>query len=147
MNWNEYFIELADLVSKKSKDPSTKTGVVIVGEDNEVLSIGFNGFPRGVNDSDDRYNDRPTKYKLVTHAETNAIYNAARNGIQLKGATMYTNFGAFVCNECAKAIIQAGIKHIIGKKQEDDFGGGNWNESISYGTIMLQEAEVDIITI
>jgi dCMP deaminase len=141
MNWNEYFIQKAELTAKKSKDPSTQTGVVIVGPGHVELSTGYNGFPRGVLD-DDRYEDRPVKYTLISHAERNAIYNAARVGISLMDSAMYTSFGPVTCHECAKAIIQAGIKVFIGRVMEGEFGGGRWAESIQAGTAMLREAGV-----
>ena len=79
-NWNEYFMAMARLVAKKSKDPSMQVGVVIVGPDHEVRSTGFNGFARGVNENYSSRWGRPAKYKWVEHAERNAIYNAARMG-------------------------------------------------------------------
>jgi dCMP deaminase len=142
MSWDEYFIQMAEFVASKSKDPSTKTGVVIVGPDHEVLSVGYNGFPRGVVDNLERYQDREVKYSLVAHAETNAIFNAARAGVRLKGTTMYTSFGPVTCQECAKGIIQAGIVRLIGRKIDHDFGHGRWVESIRTGLMMLHEAGI-----
>jgi dCMP deaminase len=145
MNWTEYFIRKAELTAEKSKDPSTKTGVVIVGADRVELTSGFNGFPRGVDDDVERYDDRPTKYKFMAHAETNAIHNAARYGIAVKGAYMYTSFGVCTCQECAKAVIQAGIVRLIGRKIEGDFAEGRWNDTIQIGITMLIEAGVELL--
>jgi dCMP deaminase len=144
MDWIEYFIRKAELTAQKSKDPSTKTGVVLVGTDRVELTSGFNGFPRGVLDDVARYEHRPTKYKMITHAETNAIYNAARYGISVRKADMFTSFGPSTCQECAKAIIQAGISRVIGRCIEEDFAEGRWNETIQIGIKMLREANVGL---
>ena len=86
--WDERYLSLAAEVATWSKDPSTQVGAVTVGSKKEVLSQGFNGFPRGIHDTDERYNDRETKYKFVVHAEMNAIYNATYSGASLDGATL-----------------------------------------------------------
>jgi len=112
MNWSEYFMKLASTVSEKSKD-TTKVGCVIVGEDNQILSTGWNGFARGVWD-DDAFSDRrerPQKYKWTIHAEANAICNAARSGVMLKSATAYVTHKP--CSSCADMLIQAGIKKVV----------------------------------
>ena len=88
-NWDERFLRLALHISEWSKDPTTRVGCVIVGPSNEVRSIGFNGFPRGVNDDDPSRYDRPAKYMWTEHAERNAIYNAARIGVALENCRMY----------------------------------------------------------
>lgn len=114
ISWDEYFMGVALLSSMRSKDPNTQVGACIVNDDNRIVSVGYNGFPRGCSDEDfpwersaDRQND--TKYPFVCHAELNAILNS--NGIGVKGSRIYV--ALFPCNECAKAIIQAGIKEII----------------------------------
>ncbi len=111
ISWDEFFMGVAVLASKRSKDPNTQVGACIVNDDNIILSTGYNGFPMGC--SDDEYpwdrDGEETKYPYVVHAELNAILNA--NGKSLKGARVYVYL--FPCNECAKAIIQAGIKEII----------------------------------
>ncbi|MCH5298184.1 MAG: dCMP deaminase family protein [Ruminococcus sp.] len=111
ISWNEYFMGVALLASKRSKDPNTQVGACIVDENNIILSTGYNGFPFGC--SDDEYpwerEGENTKYKYVVHAELNAILNA--NGKSLKGAKVYVDL--FPCNECAKAIIQSGISEIV----------------------------------
>lgn len=111
ISWDEYFMGIAILASKRSKDPSTQVGACIVNDDNIILSTGYNGFPVGC--SDDEYpwerNGETTKYPYVVHAELNAILNA--NGKSLRGARIYVDL--FPCNECAKAIIQSGIKEVI----------------------------------
>lgn len=111
LKWHRYFLSIVDVVAQKSRDPSTKVGCVIVGEDHQILSTGFNGFPRGVRDLEGRYRVRETKYMFIEHADRNAIFNAARTGIALKGSTMYLPWRP--CHECTRAIIQAGITHIV----------------------------------
>ncbi len=114
ISWDEYFMGVALLSSLRSKDPNTKVGACIVNQDKRIVGIGYNGFPFGC--SDDVFpwaNDKTkpvldTKYPYVVHAEPNAILNATSN---IKGATLYVTL--FPCNECAKLIIQSGIKHIV----------------------------------
>ncbi|HIW86274.1 MAG TPA: dCMP deaminase family protein [Candidatus Eubacterium faecipullorum] len=114
ISWDEYFMGVALLSAMRSKDPNTQVGACIVNDDNRIVSVGYNGFPRGCSDEDfpwersaDNQND--TKYPFVCHAELNAILNS--NGIGVKGSRIYV--ALFPCNECAKAIIQAGIKEIV----------------------------------
>jgi dCMP deaminase len=114
MNWDSYFIKMVQLVSEKSKDPSTKCGALIVGPDHEIRSTGFNGFPRGVDETIESRWVRPEKYEWVEHAERNAIYNAARVGISTFGCTMYVNYAVECCDDCTRAIIQSGIIEVVG---------------------------------
>ncbi len=111
ISWEEYFMGVALLAAQRSKDPSTQVGACIVSEDNIILSTGYNGFPCGC--SDDGFpwerTGEDTKYPYVVHAELNAILNA--NGKSLRGARLYV--ALFPCNECAKAIIQSGIREVI----------------------------------
>ena len=113
INWDEYFMGISLLSAKRSKDPNTQVGACIVSDDNKILSIGYNGFPIGCSDekiSWAREGDfQNTKYAYVCHAELNAILNYT--GTTLKGSKIYVDL--FPCNECAKAIIQAGIKEVI----------------------------------
>jgi dCMP deaminase len=139
--WDQRYLALAKEVSTWSKDPSTQVGAVTVGSKKEVLSQGFNGFPRGIDDSDERYNDRETKYKLVVHAEMNAIYNATYSGTSLDGATLYV-YGLPICSECAKGIIQVGIKKVVVEKSKEL---DNWNESVQLSKKMFDEAGVELI--
>jgi dCMP deaminase len=106
--WNRRFLDMAKLVGSWSKDPKTKVGAVIVDNMNRVISLGYNGFPRGVDDSPRRYLDRETKLTLVVHAELNAILNSPA---PVAGYTLYTTLAP--CAGCAKAIIQSGIKRVI----------------------------------
>lgn len=110
--WDLRYLDLAKHVAQWSKDPNTKVGAVAVGYMGQILAQGYNGFPRGILDTPDRLNDRPTKYKFVVHAEMNVIYNATYNGVSLNGARLYV-YGLPICSECAKGIIQVGIEEVI----------------------------------
>jgi dCMP deaminase len=112
MSWDKRFIEMAREISTWSKDPSKQIGAIAVGPKRNVLSTGYNGFPRGIVDTTERYTDRPTKYKYIVHAEQNVIYNATYNGVSLDGSTLYV-YGLPVCSECAKGIIQVGIQRVV----------------------------------
>ena len=109
--WDIRFLKLATHISEWSKDPSTKVGCVVVGPDREIRSTGFNGFPRGIQDSDDRLTNRDLKYPLICHAEENAIMHAARIGLALKGCTAYVTWPP--CTRCARSLIQAGVSEIV----------------------------------
>ena len=113
ISWDEYFMGVSMLSGMRSKDPNTQVGACIVGKDNRILSMGYNGFPNGCSDEDfpwDREGDAlETKYPFVTHSELNAILNY--RGGSLEGTKLYVSL--FPCNECAKAIIQTGIKEIV----------------------------------
>ena len=111
INWDEYFMGIAMLAAKRSKDPSTQVGACIVSDDNSIISTGYNGMPKGCSDDEfpwDRTGEE-TKYPYVVHAELNAILNAS--GRDLRGSRIYV--ALFPCNECAKAIIQSGIKEVL----------------------------------
>lgn len=144
MKWSKYFADLAELVSTKSKDRSTKVGAVIVGPDHEIISTGYNGFPRGVDDTVDSRHDRPIKYSYTEHAERNAIFNAARHGIALKDTTMYLNFSLYPCPDCARAIIQSGITKVVGIKGKAFTGkGDHWRSSFKISEEMFKEAGIE----
>lgn len=113
LNWDEYFMGIALLSAQRSKDPSTQVGACIVSDDNKIMSVGYNGMPRYCSDDefpwDNKGDSLKTKYMFVCHAELNAILNYG--GGSLKNCKVYTTL--FPCNECAKAIIQSGIKEVI----------------------------------
>lgn len=109
--WNIRFMQQAQLVSTWSKDPSTKVGCIIVSPNRVVLSEGYNGFPQGIADTEERLYDRNLKYPRVVHAETNAIVNAGRNGAKTDGGILFVT--APPCPNCAKMIVQAGIREIL----------------------------------
>jgi len=114
ISWDEYFMGVAELSARRSKDPGTQVGACIVSPSNKIISMGYNGFPIGCSDDEfpwDRDGEDPfnTKYTYVTHAEMNAILN--NRTTSLEGCRLYVTL--FPCNECAKAVIQSGIKEVI----------------------------------
>ena len=109
--WDKRFLDLAHHIAAWSKDPSTKVGCVVVGADREIRSTGFNGFPRGICDDDERLNNREHKYPLICHAEENAIMHAARIGLSLKGCVAYVTWPP--CTRCARSLIQAGVIEVV----------------------------------
>ena len=142
--WDNRFLDLAEQISSWSKDPSGKIGAVAVDPNtHRILSTGYNGFPRGIQDTEERLNDRPTKYRLVVHAETNCIFNATVSGTSLVGAHLYV-FGLPVCSDCAKAIISVGIaKVFIRVKEGENFD--RWKESWAFSLEMFQESGVMVV--
>lgn len=110
--WNDYFFDLCDTISRKSKDPSTKVGAVIVNSGNSIISTGYNGLPIGVDDGVEARYARPEKYTWTCHAEENAIAFAARNGISTNGATLYCN-RLPCCARCTRLALQAGIRRFV----------------------------------
>lgn len=144
--WDKRFLDLAEHISSWSLDPSTKIGAVAVDPQNKnILSVGYNGFPRGIAD-DERLMFREEKYALVVHAEANVIYNATFNGVSLKGSHLYVH-GLPICSDCAKAIIQVGVKRVVIRtwslKTASSKWGDMWQKSIKYFT----EAGVEIRTL
>jgi dCMP deaminase len=139
--WDLRFMNMAREVSMWSKDPSKKIGAVAVGDNHRVLSTGYNGFPRGIQDLQTRLETRELKYKYVVHAEQNCIYNACFNGISLAGATLYVS-GLPVCSECAKGVIQVGISTVV--IDESAFDIPKWNESFELTKELFGEAGIKI---
>lgn len=139
LSWDEYFMGLAHLSALRSKDPSTQVGACIVSADKKVVGIGYNGLPRGCDDDDFPWvRDGAfleTKYPFVVHAELNAILNSNQD---LRGCSLYVSL--FPCNECAKAIIQAGIKRIV--YECDKYAD---TDSVKASKRMLIAAEVELV--
>jgi len=133
--WDKRFLELAYNIANWSKDRSTKVGAIIV-RDRIILSTGYNGFPRNINDDIEERHHRPTKYDFSEHAERNAIYNAARIGNILEGSTLYCTFPP--CVDCARAIIQSGIKVVITSKTDKT----NWKSSQEKAEMLFKETLV-----
>lgn len=138
--WHDRYLESAKHFSTWSKDPSRQIGTVIVDPSTKrILSTGYNGFPRGIADTEERLNNREVKYKYVVHSEMNAIFNASFSGVCLAGADIYV-YGLPVCNECAKGIIQVGIRRVFilteGEVPE------NWLESWKTTQILFEEAGI-----
>ena len=143
MRWVEYFRTLAHTVKLKSKDVNTQIGAVIVGKDKEIVSTGYNSFPRGINDNISSRQERPEKYFWFEHGERNAIYNAARIGVSTKGTTMYLSCGV-PCADCARGIINAGIVRIFCEKGGTASRGPKWEESAERSWEMFDEASVKV---
>ena len=152
-NWVHFFFDICETISKKSKDPSTKVGCVIVNSGNSIISTGYNGFPIGVNDklidiSNDeiktskRY-ERPEKYAWTAHAEENAIAFAARNGVSLNGSTLYVN-RMMPCTRCTRLIIQSGIKEVFVLENAPEETIKRWEEDNDIAFTMMEEAGVKI---
>lgn len=135
--WDARFLDHARHVAGWSKDPSTKVGATIVRPDRSIASVGYNGFPRKVDDSEDRYLNKPVKYAFVVHAEANAILAAKED---LSDSTLYCTL--FPCNECAKLIIQSGIRTVVVPRQEDP---DHWTESMNYSRQMFVESGVVVL--
>lgn len=141
--WDKRYLDVAKLVSTWSKDPSTQVGAVLVNYELQKEFVGYNGFPKGVKDLPERYADRELKYKLVAHAESNAIRKA---GDYARGATLYV-YPSFslppICNECAKDAISAGIKEVVGFEPEiNDPRVQRWLEAIKISQLMFEEAGI-----
>ena len=143
MTWVDYFLNIAESVKLKSKDLRTQIGAVIVGEDKEIVSTGFNSFPRGINDEVVDRQERPEKYFWMEHAERNALYNAARIGVSTKNTTMYMTCG-IPCTDCAKGIISSGVRAIYCKREDTTKNREHWDEHAKRSFQMFQEAGVEI---
>ena len=142
--WDARFLRLAHEVSTWSKDRSTQVGAVIVGDDKTPGPYGYNGFPRDVDDDAEDRHQRPTKYRWTEHAERNAIYNAARIGMGLKGCTMYVTH--VPCADCARAIVQVGIREVVVDRAclADQGFNDRWDEDAQVTRAMLEEAQVTL---
>ena len=138
--WDERYLQLAKQVATWSKDPSTQVGAVAVGDKGQVLSQGYNGFPRGIKDNE-RYNDKDLKYRYVVHAEMNCIDNATFHGTSLNGATLYVH-GLPMCNECAKAIIQVGIVRVVSPYNGNTDVPEKWKISCAHTQLILKEVNI-----
>ena len=135
--WDKRFLEMAKLVASWSKDPSTQVGAVAV-RNRTVIAQGYNGLPRGMKDTHDRLTVRTLKIKRIVHAEMNAIYNAAENGVSLKDSTVYV-VGLPVCHECAKGIVQVGVTRVVTHYDKLPL---KWSKSNSITEKIFKEAGV-----
>lgn len=151
--WHSFFLQIALDCAHMSKDPNTQVGAVIVGNDHEIRSTGFNGFPRGIADTPERLNDRESKLAIIVHAELNAILNAARIGISTKESTLYLAatdssglvWGGPPCTRCTVEIIQAGITRVISYPFKNV--SSRWKEDIERARLLLAEAGVKYVEI
>lgn len=135
--WDKWFLQLAGHVATASKDPSTKVGAIIVDEKRRIIGTGYNGFPRGIEDTVERYENRAVKYEMVVHAEINAVLNAVK---QVRGCTLYSTF--FPCPRCAATIIQAGILRVVHIPSPSD---QRYAESRQLAQRMFDEAQIEVI--
>ncbi len=142
VSWDDLYMTMVYLIAMKSKDESTHIGAVAVGPDNEVISVGYNSFPRDINDDVAERQERPGKYSWMEHAERNIINNAALTGVRLKGCRMYTN--GVPCTECARGVINAGIKEVIVDKWWNDNNVDKWEEEAKISSEMFEEARVKV---
>lgn len=140
--WDLRFLDLTEIVASWSKDPSTKCGCVLVDPDtNRIAGVGFNGFPRGMVDNEELYNDRPTKYSRVLHAEENAILNTFE---KLEGYTAYVTGPP--CNHCALHLIQAGIQRVVCRKPTQDYLS-RWGETREQTIGFFAEVEIEYVEV
>jgi dCMP deaminase len=140
--WDLRFLELAKLVASWSKDPSTQTGAVFVGPDNNIISVGYNGFPRGIADTDARLNDRETKYSLIVHCEMNALITAERS---VRGSTLYT-WPFMSCDRCCVHMIQAGVARVVAPKAAPD-KEERWGPAFVKTRALFKEAGIPLVEI
>lgn len=144
MNWTQYFVNIAEVVKTKSKDINTQIGAVIVGRTHEIVSTGYNSFPRHIKDNIAERQDRPEKYYWMEHAERNAIYNAARIGVSTNNCSIYLTCG-MPCADCTRAIINAGIRTVYCKADGSGGKDARWAEHAIRSEQMFKEADVRVI--
>lgn len=143
LDWDRYFLGMADYVATKSKDRSTKNGCLLVGPNHELRSTGYNGIPRMVDDDVESRHERPKKYLFFEHAERNAVYNAARHGTSLDGCTAYIT--AEPCADCSRALIQSGIVRVVLPEKtcmDDSEKQKRWEDQWEAAREMLEEANI-----
>lgn len=138
------FLPVAQAVADLSRDPSTKVGAIILDADCNMVSVGFNGFPRGVIDSPERYADRAQKYPRIAHAEMNAIAQAARVGARTLGTTLLVT-ALYPCSICARMVIQAGISRVYAPRQNRENVDQKWIDEAALSAEMFREAGVEVI--
>jgi dCMP deaminase len=144
IHWVIRYLKIAQEVSLWSKDPSTKVGAIAIGKHGQILSQGYNGFPRKINDSLERLDNRLVKYTYTVHAEMNCIYNATLTGVSLEDAHLFV-YGLPVCSECAKGIIQVGIKKVFMSYPASI--SDKWKDSGDITKSMFDEAAVELFRI
>jgi dCMP deaminase len=137
--WDDRFLKMAREVASWSKD-STKIGAIVVDKHKRILTQGYNGFPRGIADDERRLKNRELKLKYVVHAEMNCIYNACHHGVSLDGGMLYVS-GLPCCSDCAKGVIQSGIKTVI-MEFDQTLMDGPWGESWKLSEEMFNESGV-----
>lgn len=142
--WDKTFLNLCDEIAQRSKDPSTKVGACIVAPDKTIVSMGYNGFPRGCDDDPVLYNSRQIKYLRTIHAEVNAIITARRD---LSGCTLYVS-PLHPCSNCAAIIIQSGIKRVVYyTPQQSSDAAIRWLDNFTSAAEMFDEASVEVVAV
>jgi dCMP deaminase len=138
--WDSRFLDVARLAANWSKDPNAKVGAVIVDAQGQIAGVGYNGFPKLVEDSAERYGDVDTKLEMVVHAEENAILGA---GVRARGGSIYV-FGKPVCARCAGTIIQAGVGRVVAQEPQEGTDS-KWDKSGQIARKMLDEAKIEFV--
>lgn len=139
-DWDKRFIALSHSIAAWSKDKKKIVGAIIVDEDRRVIATGYNGIPQGCSDSDESRHIKPKKLYYFEHAERNAIFSCAKSGIKTKGCTMFLTWHP--CADCARAIIQSGIKRVV--CYEPDWDDDSWGETFKISKEMLEEAGIEV---
>lgn len=141
LDWR-WLLAIAYQEAKLSPDPSTQNGALLIDQDGAIVSRAVNRFPNGVKTTPERW-ERPLKYKVIEHAERNVLFNLARTGIRTEGLVMVCPWAA--CADCARAIIQCGIKKLVTHQQAHDKSPEFWRKEIEIAFVMLREAEVEVV--
>lgn len=142
LKWDNFFMTMAYLVASMSKDQKTHIGAVIIGPNKEVRSVGFNSFPRGINDDLDQRQEKPEKYYWFEHGERNAIYNATLMGVSLKDCVLYTS--GIPCMDCARGIVQSGIKEVVVDDAWNKTNSLKWQEHAQRTQQLFLEAGIGL---
>jgi dCMP deaminase len=138
--WDTRFLEVAKLAAQWSKDPNAKVGAAIVDVQGQIAGVGYNGFPKLVEDSAERYGDMDTKLEMVVHAEENAVLGA---GMRARSGTIYV-FGKPICARCAGSIIQSGVKRVVAQAPKEGTDS-KWDKSGLIALRMLKEAKIEFV--
>jgi len=142
-NWDQYYLQICQVVAARSKDPNTKIGCVIVGPAHEIRTTGYNSFPRGIRDDVPERKERPTKYLWIEHAERNAICNAARCGTALEACTIYVEI--MPCMDCGRAIVQAGIREVVvSAERMSQYSSDYYNQQFGMVEVLFAEAGIKV---
>lgn len=138
--WDSRFLDVAELAAKWSKDPKAQVGAVIVDAQGQVAGAGYNGFPKMVEDTAERYGDADTKLEMIVHAEENAVLGA---GSRARGGSIYV-FGKPICARCAGTIIQSGVRRVVAQAPKEGTGS-KWDRSGVLARKMLEEADIKFV--
>jgi dCMP deaminase len=141
--WDQYYLQICQVVASRSKDPNTQIGCVVVGPNHEIRTTGYNSFPRGIRDDVPERLVRPTKYLWIEHSERNAICNAARAGTATEGCTIYVEI--MPCMDCARAIVQAGIVQVVVSAERMGlYSSEYYNQHFGMTEVLFSEAGIKV---